>query len=314
MPVKIRQLISRSPTQWVRGWLRVLGPPFIALTIVVSLLGAAIVSQTAHLDLRLWILSAISLVLIHFGTSSLNDYFDFRSGTDNINQTPTPLSGGSRVIQEGMLSPRALLAGGSLFIAIGSSIGIYLAMLKGWLILALGIIGVFLAVGYVHPKVNLSKRGFGEMAVAVAFGPIMLSGVYYVQTQAIDLNVILIGCLMGLLAGCTLWINEIPDYEADKTTGKTNWVVRLGKKKASYVYVAWLFLIYLFTFILIANNILPKSSLIVLVTFIFAIKASRTALRNYNEVEKLLPANALTIALTLTYGILLSAAFLIQQS
>lgn len=291
-----------------------MGPPFIALTIVVSMLGAAIVSRNTQLDLRLWILSAVSLVLIHFGTSSLNDYFDFRSGTDNINQTPTPLSGGSRVIQEGMLSPRALLVGGSLFIAVGSSIGIYLAMLKGWLILVLGIIGVFLAVGYVHPKVNLSKRGFGELAVAVAFGPIMLSGVYYVQTQAVDLNVILIGCLMGLLAGCTLWINEIPDYEADKTTGKTNWVVRLGKKKASYVYAAWVFLIYIFTFILIANNIMPKSSLIVLITFIFAIKASRTALRNYNEVEKLLPANALTIALTLTYGILLSVAFLIPQS
>ncbi|TAN59451.1 prenyltransferase [bacterium] len=314
MPVKIRQLISRSPTQWVKGWLRVLGPPFIALTIVVSLLGAAIVSRNAHLDLRLWILSALSLVLIHFGTSSLNDYFDFRSGTDNINQTPTPLSGGSRVIQEGMLSPQALLAGGSLFIAIGSSIGIYLAMLKGWPIFLLGIIGVFLAVGYVHPKVNLSKRGLGEFAVAVSFGPIMLSGVYYVQTQAVDLNVILIGCLMGLLAGCTLWINEIPDYEADKTTGKTNWVVRLGKKKASYVYVAWLFLIYFFSLILITNNILPKFSWIVLATLIFSIRSARVALRNYNEVEKLLPANALTIALTLTYGILLTIAFLIPQS
>jgi 1,4-dihydroxy-2-naphthoate octaprenyltransferase len=179
--------------------------------------------------------------------------------------------------------------------------------------LALGIIGVFLAVGYVHPKVNLSKRGLGELAVAVSFGPIMLSGVYYVQTGMVDLNVILIGCLMGLLAGCTLWINEIPDYEADKTTGKTNWVVRLGKKRASYVYVAWLILIYLFAFILISNNVLPKSSLIIFVTLLFAFKASMVALRNYNEVEKLLPANALTIALTLTCGILLSVAFLIPQ-
>lgn len=311
MPVKIRQLISRSPALWVRAWLRVLGPPFIALTVIVSLLGAAIVSQRAHLDLRLWFLCAISLVLIHFGTSSLNDYFDFRSGTDNINATPTAYSGGSRVIQEGMLSPRALLAGGSLFIALGSGIGIYLSLLKGWLILALGIIGVFLAVGYVHPKINLSKRGFGELAVAAAFGPIMLSGVYYVQTQQIDLNVVLIGCLTGLLAGCVLWINEIPDYEADKTTGKTNWVVRLGKKKAGRVYIVLLSLIYFFSLLLIVKNILPKSASIVLLTLPLALAAGSIALKNYNEVEKLLPANALSIAITLTYGILLSFAFLI---
>ncbi|OGX23637.1 MAG: hypothetical protein A3J51_06885 [Omnitrophica WOR_2 bacterium RIFCSPHIGHO2_02_FULL_45_21] len=313
MPVKIRQLISRSPTAWVRAWLRVLGPPFIALTVAVSFLGGAIVYQRkGALDFGLWLLSAMGLVLIHFGTSSLNDYFDYLSGTDNINLTPTPFSGGSRVIQEGALSPKSLLLGGTVFIAIGSMIGVYLAFLRGLPVLALGVSGVFLAVGYIHPKINLSKKGLGELSVAIAFGPIMLSGVYYVQAQSVDLEIILIGCLMGLLAGSVLWLNEIPDYEADKVTGKTNWVVRLGKKRASYTYAALLALIYLFTFILLTKNILPKSAAIVFFTLILAFRACRIALKNYNEVEKLLPANALSIALTLTFGILLGLAFLIS--
>lgn len=312
MPVKIRQLISRSPTLWVRAWLRVLGPPFIALTMAVSLLAGAIVfKQSASIDLRLWLLSAMGLALIHFGTSSLNDYFDFKSGTDNINKAATPFSGGSRVIQDGSLSPRSLLRGGSLFIAIGSIIGIYLSIVKGWPIFVMGVLGVFLGVGYVHPKINLSKRGWGELSVAAAFGPIMLSGVYYVQKQAIDLNIILIGLVMGLLAMSVLWINEIPDYEADKTTGKNNWVVRLGKKKSSYVYLILIILIFAATLILIINNILPQSAYIVFVSLALAIKACVIALKNYNEVEKLLPANALSIALTLSYGALLSLSFLI---
>lgn len=312
MPVKIRQLISRSPTVWVRAWLRVLGPPFIALTIAVSLLGGAIAYQRkGALDFGLWLLCAIGLTLIHFGTSSLNDYFDYLSGTDNINRTPTPFSGGSRVLQEGALSPRALLLGGTLFIAIGSIIGMYLAFLKGLPVLALGVSGVFLAVGYIHPKINLSKKGLGELAVAIAFGPIMLSGVYYVQTQAIDLEIVLIGIVMGLLAGSVLWLNEIPDYEADKVTGKTNWVVRLGKKKSSYVYVILHYLIYLFTLFLILKNVLPRQAWLVLFTLILAVKSHLIALKNYNEVEKLLPANALSIALTLLFGILLAFSFLI---
>lgn len=314
MPVNIRRLIERSPTVWVKGWLRVLGPPFIALTVVVSLLGGAIVVHRGiALDLRLWILCALSLVFIHFGTSSLNDYFDYRSGTDNVNQTPTPFSGGSRVIQEGLLSPKALLLGGSIFIVLGSLIGVYLALLKGWLVLLFGIIGVFLAVGYVHPRLNLSKRGLGELAVAVGFGPLMLSGVYYIQTRLIDSGIILIGTVMGLLAGSVLWINEIPDYEADKITGKTNWVVRLGKKKSSYIYVFLCVLIYLLTLFLLLKGILPQSALIVFLTLVLAFKAQKIALKNYNEVERLLPANALAIALTLSYGLLLSLAFLIAK-
>ncbi len=290
-----------------------LGPPFIALTLAVSLLGAAIVFRWhRHLELWLWFLTALGLMLIHFGTSSLNDYFDFLSGTDNINKTPTPYSGGSRVIQDGSLSPKSLLLGGSLFIAIGSVIGIYLSLLKGWLVFWLGLTGVFLGVGYVHPKINLSKRGVGELAVAIAFGPIMLLGVYYVQTQIINREILLIGLMMGLLAMSVLWINEIPDYEADKTTGKNNWVVRLGKKVSSRVYVFWLSLTYLLALILIVKGVLPLASLIVFLTAILAFKSCRIALKNYNEVEKLLPANALAIALTLSFGALLSLSFLIR--
>lgn len=311
MPVKIRSLIARSPKAWVRAWLKVLGPPFIALTAVISLLSAALaIHNTGALNLWLWILSTLGLISIHFGTSCLNDYFDFLSGTDNINQTPTPLSGGSRVIQEGKLSPKALLTAGILFIAIGSVVGIYLSFLKGIIIFLLGLAGVFLAVGYVHPQINLSKKGLGELAVGVSFGPIMLSGAYYVQAQVIDVNTILIGSVMGLLAVSVLWINEIPDYDADKTTGKTNWVVRLGKKKASSFFVVMLLLVYVSTAILIYKNILPRSSIIVFLTLILAFKASRIALKNFNDIESLLPANALTIALIISFGIFLSLALL----
>ncbi|HLD82722.1 MAG TPA: 1,4-dihydroxy-2-naphthoate octaprenyltransferase [Candidatus Omnitrophota bacterium] len=313
MPVQIRKLISRSPILWVRAWLRVLGPPFIALTLVVSLLGGTITFQrTGVINLLCWFLSALGLVSIHFGTSCLNDYFDFLSGTDNINLTPTTLSGGSRVIQEGTLSPRALLIAGSLFISLGAIIGLYLTYLKGPLILALGVIGVFLAVGYVHPNVNLSKRGLGELAVGISFGPIMLSGVYYAQTKTVDLSIILIGIVLGLLAATVLWINEIPDYEADKTTGKNNWVVRVGKKKASLIYIVLLSLVYLLSAVLIYKNILPRFSWVVFLTLPLALKAGKIALRNYNDVERLLPANALTIALTISFGVILSLAFFMR--
>lgn len=311
MPVNIRRLISRAPAVWVRAWLRVLGPPFIALTAVVSLLAGAIAfRETGMLNIRLWILSAAGLICIHFGTSCLNDYFDFLSGTDTINPTPTPFSGGSRVIQDGSLTPHALLTAACAAITIGAIIDIYLAFLKGLPVLLLGIAGIFFAVGYVQPQINLSKRGFGELAVGLSFGPIMLSGVYYVQTQRINPEIVLIGIVMGLLASGVLWINQIPDYEADKTTGKTNWVVRVGKKKASRIFVIMFSLVYASTALLISRNIVPRTGWVVFLTALPAVKACGIAVKNFNDVEALLPANALAIAVTIIFGLLLSLVFL----
>lgn len=310
MPVDIRGLIRRSPSAWVGAWLRVLGPPFIALTVVVAVLGGSIARQRlGAVDLGLWMLSALGLVCIHFGTSCLNDYFDFLSGTDNVNATPTAFSGGSRVIQEGRLGPKELLFAGSLFIALGSLIGLYLVFRKGWPVFWLGLVGVFCAVGYVHPRINLSRRGLGELAVGIGFGPIMLSGVYYVQAGRVDWDILLIGAVMGLLAASVLWINEIPDYEADSRVGKTNWVVRVGKQRASRIYVFLLSLVYVFSAFLVWTHILPADGWMVFLTAPLAVRAGAVALKNYDRVERLLPANAFTIALTISYGLILSFVF-----
>ena len=157
---------------------------------------------------------------------------------------------------------------------------------------------------------NKPLRIAAQLATNATIG--LLSGVYYAQTKTVDLSIILIGIVLGLLAATVLWINEIPDYEADKTTGKNNWVVRVGKKKASLIYIVLLSLVYLLSAVLIYKNILPRFSWVVFLTLPLALKAGKIALRNYNDVERLLPANALTIALTISFGVILSLAFFMR--
>jgi 1,4-dihydroxy-2-naphthoate octaprenyltransferase len=42
---------------------------------------------------------------------------------------------------------------------------------------------------------------------------------------------------LGLLVAAFLWINEFPDYLADKQARKRNLVVRLGREQAALLYV-----------------------------------------------------------------------------
>lgn len=315
MPVKIRELIQRSPTKWVRAWLKVLGPPFISLTVILTILGGAIAwHNTGRIDFGLLFLTGLSLVFIHFATSSFNDYFDFVGGTDNVNYFPTPFSGGSRVIQQGLLSPKALLKGAIILLSIGSALGIYLTVLRGWVIFIFGLIGVFLGFGYVQPKINLSKRGLGELAVGFCFGPLILCGVYFVQARGITQNAIFSSLIMGLLGMSVLWINQIPDYEADSACGKKNWVVRLGKEKSSKVYVFLIIFIFTLTFLGLVFGILPRLVLLCFLALPLAFKACRIALKNFNSVHELLPANALTIALLVVFASLLSTAYIITRA
>ncbi|MBN1556614.1 MAG: hypothetical protein JW951_00550, partial [Lentisphaerae bacterium] len=51
-----------------------------------------------------------AVLLIHAGGNTANDYFDHRSGNDAANtRFVRPFTGGSRMIQRGLLAPREVL-------------------------------------------------------------------------------------------------------------------------------------------------------------------------------------------------------------
>lgn len=309
MSVNIRSLIEKAPTAKIKAWLKILGPPFISLTIVVCLLGGAISYHNGSLNIPLLVMTLIGLVCIHFSASCFNDYFDYLSGNDEVNQNITPFSGGSRVIQQATLGPKTIFIGGCALVLIGTFIGLILSYLRGWPVFLLGILGVFLAVGYVEPHINLSARGLGELAVFLGFGPLMVVGTYYVQTLRFELVPLYVGVIMGFLAALVLWINEIPDYEADESVGKKNLVVRFGKKKSAIIFASMLPAVFILTIFGVVMKLLPVGAVFVFLLIPVAYKAARCALLYYNDI-RILPANASTIALILGFGIIFIIAFI----
>ena len=108
-----------------------------------------------------------------------------------------------------------------------------------------------------------------------------------------------------------LWVNEIPDYEADLKTGRRHGVILLGKRKAAVFYVLFLFLAYLFIIIPVAMGILPALALLGLLTIPVAIKASQGALKNYDDTEKLIPTLGQNVLVVLVTPVLMTIGLLI---
>ena len=147
-------------------------------------------------------------------------------------------------------------------------------------------------------NVYLSKWLMGEFFAGLNFGPLLVSGSYYVQTGRYSWETLFASLAPGFLTSNLLFLNEFPDWEADQRGGRKHWVITLGKKDASYLFVALLVASYLCIIIGVFTKIMPLVTLIGLGTIGFGWKAAKGALRYYDNMEKLVPvlgANVITI-------------------
>lgn len=295
----------------LKNWIVAVRLPFLTASLIPVLLGAAIAwFATGTIHLGLFLLTLIAGLSIHAGANLINDYFDHRSGNDEINREfVRPFSGGSRVIQLGLLTPLEVLSGSILFFLLSAAIGFYLAWVAGPLILVLGVIGLICGIFYTGGPINWAKRGTGELLVGLNFGILMTLGAYYVQAQSFSWLPVIAAIPVSLLIAAVLYVNEFPDYTADKQVGKSTLVVRLGRQRAVVLYAALMAGTYLSIGIAVVAGTLPLTSLVALLTLPLAIRAVQYAGKHHSSSFDLVPANALTVTSHLATGLLLTLAF-----
>lgn len=213
---------------------------FLTASVLALLLGTSIgYHKTMEFDVIAFCLALLSVMCVHAGINVLNDVYDELNGTDRFNQDRIfPFTGGSRVIQNGVLDIKQMQRWGLLLLAISSLAGLVLLFLKGPLIIVFGLAGI--AVGYLYsaPPFALASRALGELAVALGFGVILVSGAAWLQQGQIDTVTWLLSTAVGLWACNILLINEVPDATADRAAGKHTLVVRSGFKVSAILYSA----------------------------------------------------------------------------
>lgn len=298
--------------QKLKNWVAELRIPFLTGTVVSIMLGSAIAwvrEQAFHPGYFLLVLAGG--MLLHLGANVVNDYFDHRSGNDEVNREfIRPFSGGSRMIQLGSLTPKEVLSGAILLYTAATAIGLYLAWTRGGFVLVLALVGVFSGVLYTSPGFNLVRMGVGEIFVGVNFGALLTLGAYYVQTQTLTFEPLIASIPVSLLITAVLYINEFPDYHADRFTGKNTIVVRLRHAKAAYGYALIVLSAYTFICINVLSNVTPQLTLLALIPLPLALAAIRRAFRYHSDSTKLGRANALTIVFHFLSSLLISCGYL----
>jgi len=196
--------LERLPSPALR-YLLATRPAFLSLTLVGALLGiASAAGGGVRVDPVTASIALLFALVAHAGINVLNDYFDARSGADAANTGRLyPFTGGSRFIQNGVLSERATGAFGYVLLATVIPAGLWLSVRSAPGLVLIGVAGLLLGWSYSAPPLQLASRGLGY----------------------------------GLLTASLLYINQFPDAAADARAGKRTLVVRLGRRRARWGYL-----------------------------------------------------------------------------
>lgn len=291
-------------------WLKEMRLPFLAVSVMPVFLGSAIArSAGARLNVLYLLMTLAGAVFVHLGANVINDYFDYLNGADAANtEYVKGFTGGSRMIQDGLMSHREVLAEAICLLVAGLAVIIFFVFHFGTLVLLGGLAALLAAVAY---SMFLGSYYVGELLVAACFGLLIPLGAFYVQTRSLTYMILLPSIVPSILVFLILFINEIPDCTADKASGKQTLVVRMGRKSAAYMYCVISVLLYVYVIFLAANAKLP-AILYLLLTLPLAVSSSLSLVKNYDNPEKLgFPIQA-TIVLYIINTLILTGAYTLK--
>jgi 1,4-dihydroxy-2-naphthoate octaprenyltransferase len=214
------------------GYAGVARAPFLLLPVTLVAVGTGAAAFVGMLDWPRAGLALLGMLGVHVGVNALNEASDYRSGID-FNTRRTPFSGGSGTLPSGLLGYKHALTTGLVGGAIGVAVGVYfLAVVGATLvpILALGALAVF---GY---SALLSRVYLGEFFAGLGLGCLPVIGTTLVQTNGYEPVSIAASLPAFFMTFNLLLLNEFPDEEADRTGGRRNLVLLLGRRAAALVY------------------------------------------------------------------------------
>jgi 1,4-dihydroxy-2-naphthoate octaprenyltransferase len=289
-------------------------PAFLSVTLGACLvgIGAAYYDGVALEPVKAGATLVFAL-LAHAGINVLNDYYDELNGTDRANTDRVfPFTGGSRFIQNGVLTARATLAYGAALVGIVIIAGLWLTSLSAPGLIGIGAGGLFIGWAYSAPPLALNSRGLGELCVALGFALIVV-GTDFVQRGALASLPAAAAVSYGLLVTNILYINQFPDRRADEAVGKRHWVVILGARRARWGYAVIGTAAYGFLLWAAATGLLPCPSLLALGSAVLTAIAARDLIRHAEEPRLLVPAIQLTIGAATLHGLLLASALIMAE-
>ncbi len=215
-------------TNGLQAWLLAARPKTLTGAAVPVMMGLTLAfshSNSFHAEGKPFqVIPAILCLLFAFvmqiNANFINDYVDFRKGTDDETRL-----GPRRACAQGWITVGLMRRGIVLTSLLAAFIGLPLIYYGGLEMLFAGAICLLFCFLY---TTHLSYMGLGDVLVIVFFGIIPVCLTYYLQTNTVTKEVFLSSLACGFVVENLLIVNNYRDRDNDKRAGKKTLVVRIG--------------------------------------------------------------------------------------
>ncbi|HSM58177.1 MAG TPA: 1,4-dihydroxy-2-naphthoate polyprenyltransferase [Candidatus Sulfomarinibacteraceae bacterium] len=226
---------TASLSSSLKVWLAAARPRTLALAVAGTGLGLFLAAADGSFHGLLAALTVLTAVLLQVLSNLANDYGDSLHGADSKQRV-----GPRRAVQSGLISRRTMrqaIAGVVTLTIISGLAMVWLAfgaqaILLALLFLLLGAAAIWAAIAYTASSRPYGYAGLGDLFVFIFFGLVAVAGSYFLQRQALPLDVLLPATSCGLFAVGVLNVNNIRDRESDRQAGKFSIPVRVGLQRA----------------------------------------------------------------------------------
>ena len=226
------------------------------------------ITYSGNINFFLALILLIISVAMQSAVNVLNDYFDFKKGTDSLENSSEDAFDAVLVYHN--INPKTVLIFAIALLVVAGALGIYLVIITGWPLLVIGILGALAVVLYSAGRTPISYLPIGEFVSGIVMGGLITLASCYVLSGILDLRVLLISlpCIVGI--GMVLFTNNTCDIEKDILAHRKTLSVVLGRQTAMRIYratiVLWLLIIIAIVGIFYAPG-MPFLLLLVLAAF-----------------------------------------------
>ncbi|WNG52567.1 1,4-dihydroxy-2-naphthoate polyprenyltransferase [Archangium minus] len=294
-----------APRPTLKTWLMAARPKTLTAALVPVMVGTAL---AYGLGVGRWLPALAALVgamLIQIGTNLTNDYYDFKKGADTAERL-----GPKRVTQSGLIAPGTVLASALLCFGLAVVTGIYLVVVGGWPIVAIGLASVLAGYAYTGGPFPLGYNGLGDVFVFIFFGLVAVPGTFYVQALTVGPAAWWAAIPVGAIGTALLVVNNLRDASTDVKAGKRTLVVRFGTTMGKAEYVLLLMAAFSTPLVMWGLGLASPWVLLALLSVPVAVPPLKLVLGA--EGAALNPALGGTARLQLVFGVLFSAGLLLR--
>lgn len=247
-----------------------------------------------------FILAALGLIIGQAGGDYL--YYYFTKNHTHVKDAHTKIFAGWKpFFMEILPKKRGALYAGILCLIIDLVIGYYFYLQFGTTILWLAIAGGLVAIFFTP----LMLMGFKEIVVFITFGPLSLTGIYFVLSGDIELFPALVSLPVAFLVTIVAYLKGAKLQILN--TNDKQYVVKINRSLISVLTI----LAYLSVLILAFLDVIPYWSVISLVTIFISISVLKVIQNKASEIHDYLWAVVRSIVALLIATILIGVGFII---